>query len=77
LKFAEYMVLFFKVFVLRPGEGAIKKRLIFGIDKEVEVEMIRNDRCRRGVTVYGEPDASTVPQVRMTQFYREVEATQV
>jgi hypothetical protein len=29
------------------------------------------------VTVYGEPDASTVPQVCMTQFYREVEATQV
>jgi hypothetical protein len=30
----------------------------------------------KAVMVYGEPDASTVPQVHMTQFYREVEATQ-
>jgi hypothetical protein len=47
LKFAEYVILFFKVFVLRSGKGAIEKRSIFGINEEVKVEMIRDDRRRR------------------------------
>jgi hypothetical protein len=45
LKFAEYVVLFFEVIVLGSGEGAMKKRSILGIDEEVKVKMVRDDRC--------------------------------
>jgi hypothetical protein len=48
LKFAKYVILFFEVFVLRSGKGVIEERSIFGVNEEVEVEMIRDDRCRRG-----------------------------
>jgi hypothetical protein len=41
------VILFFKVFVLRSGKSAIEERSIFGINEEVEVKMIRDDRCRR------------------------------
>jgi hypothetical protein len=47
LKFAEYVILFFEVIVLGSREGAIKKRSILRVNEEVEVEMIRDDRCRR------------------------------
>jgi hypothetical protein len=36
------MILFFKVFMFRSRESMDKKRLIFGVKKEVEVEMIRD-----------------------------------
>jgi hypothetical protein len=39
------MILFFEVFVFRSREGVNKKRSVFGIKKDVEVEMIRDYRC--------------------------------
>jgi hypothetical protein len=48
LKLAEYVILFFKVVVLRPGKGAMEERAIFGINEEVKVKMIRDDRCGGG-----------------------------
>jgi hypothetical protein len=34
--------------MLRPGKGAVEKRSVLGVNKEVEVEMVRDDRCGRG-----------------------------
>jgi hypothetical protein len=45
LKFAEYVILFFEVVMLRSGKGMIEKRSVFGIDEEVEVEMVRDNGC--------------------------------
>jgi hypothetical protein len=44
LDFAEYVVLFFEVLLLGSGEGTMKKRSILGINEEVKVEMVRDDR---------------------------------
>jgi hypothetical protein len=43
LDLAEYVILFFEVVVLGPGEGAMKKRSVLGINEEVKVEMVRDD----------------------------------
>jgi hypothetical protein len=40
------MILFFEVFVLRSGKGAIKERPVFRVNEEVEVEMIRDDALK-------------------------------
>jgi hypothetical protein len=40
------MILLFEIFMFRSRKGTNKKRSIFGIKKEVEVEMIRDYRCR-------------------------------
>jgi hypothetical protein len=47
LKFAEHVILFFKVVMLRSGKGAMEERSVFGVNKEVEVEMIGDDGGRR------------------------------
>jgi hypothetical protein len=40
------MILLFKIFMFRSRKGADKKGSVFGIKKEVKVEMIRDYRCR-------------------------------
>jgi hypothetical protein len=48
LEFAKYVELFFEVVVLGSGKGAMKKRSILGIDEEVKIEMVGNDRSGGG-----------------------------
>jgi hypothetical protein len=48
LDFAKYVVLFFEVFVLGSGEGAMKKRSILRINEEIKVEMVGDYWCRGG-----------------------------
>jgi hypothetical protein len=57
LKFTKYVILFFKVFVLRSRKSAIEKRSIFGINEEVEVEMIR-DNGHRGRSRHEQKEVS-------------------
>jgi hypothetical protein len=45
LDFAEYVILFFEVFVLGSGEGVMKKRSVLGINEEVKVEMVGDNGC--------------------------------
>jgi hypothetical protein len=47
LKFAEYVILFFEIVVLRSGEGAMEERSVLWINKKVKVEMVGDDRGRR------------------------------
>jgi hypothetical protein len=47
LEFAENVVLFFKVVVLRSRKGAMEERSVLGVNKEVEVEMIGDNGWRR------------------------------
>jgi hypothetical protein len=43
LDFAEYVILFFEVIVLRSRKGTMEKRSVLGINEEIKVKMVGNN----------------------------------
>jgi hypothetical protein len=48
LNLTERVVLFFKVVVMGSGKGAMEEGSVFGINEEIEVEIVWDNGCGGG-----------------------------